>query len=249
MEKQLIEIGLSLFESKVYLGLLQRKMTTAGALAKHLNLKRSTVYTILDSLIEKGLVSMTQIEAVKHYQAESPDRIREFLEQKKEQITKQESLFQELYADLSTLHQKQILAPKITIYEGQNGVQNLLQRNLDDHPSEVLVFGEYLEEEDHIPHYTQRRIKMGIPTRVIIPDGEYSREVQSEDKVSNRKTYIVTNKYRFPASIHVYDQSVAIFTYNGQDPVGVYIENEDIALTMKMIFQLVETGMKTIDNW
>lgn len=227
----------------VYLGLLDRRLTTAGILAKHTGLKRSTVYTALDSLIEKGLVSVTQKDSVKHYQAESPDRIQDFLHLKKEAVEKEEKNFLEIREDLKILHHRHLNTPRVTIYEGRKGVDTLLMKNLDDHPKKVFVIGQYLKDEDHIPRYTKRRIAMKISTGVIVPDSPFARECRRKDKQETRKTYFVSNSHRFPASIHIYDRSVSIFTYSEQDPVGVYIENQDIATTLRMTFQLLEKSL------
>ncbi|MBI4231926.1 BlaI/MecI/CopY family transcriptional regulator, partial [Candidatus Peregrinibacteria bacterium] len=101
LSQQLVQLGLSNLESQVYLALLKRKSTTAGALAKYSRLKRSTVYTVLDSLIEKGLVNQTQIDAVKHYQGESPNRLLDFIKKEEEAIKSKKDLYIELESDLS----------------------------------------------------------------------------------------------------------------------------------------------------
>lgn len=180
LAKELTKLGLSILEAEVYLGLLQRKLTTAGALSKHIGMKRSTVYTILDSLIEKGLVSTTQVESVKHYQAASPDRIADFLRKQKEDLAIKEGIFYELSGNLDELYQNKLTAPKVTIFEGKNGVNTLLTKNPDDKPK---------------------------------------------------------------ATIHIYDNSAAVFIYTGKDPVGTYIENGDITTTLKMIFEILEKGL------
>lgn len=244
LAQKLTRLGLSTLESQVYLGLLERQLTTAGALAKHLGHKRSTVYTILDSLIEKGLASQTQVEHVKHFQAESPSRIADFLDKQREQLEAKEDIYKSIEEDLNKLTERQIQPPKVSIYEGKKGVDTLLMKNLDDEPTQVYVFGEYFQDQDHIEDYTQRRIKMGIPTEVIVPKSKYALECVKIDPQSNRKTRIIPKKYRFPASVHVYDRSVSIFTYTGEDPVGVHIENEDISTTMKMLFELLSASLE-----
>lgn len=242
---ELMKLGLSGLEAKVYLELLQRTLIPAGALAKALKMKRSTVYTILDSLIEKGLVSMTARESVKHYQAESPARFRELLEKKRAELDQQEQLLASMAKDLMVLHDKKIAPPKVTIYEGQKGLETLLMKNLDDTPKEVLVIGEANEgkdrREDHILAYTEKRIKMKIPTRVLVGRNNFSLALKAEDKASSRQTHLLPAKYQFPASMHIYDKSVALFTYQGKDPMGVYIENGDIADTMRMVFELIDS--------
>lgn len=245
LAKELAKLGLSILEAEVYLGLLQRRLTTAGALSKHIGMKRSTVYTVLDTLVQKGLVSTTQINAVKNYQAESPDRIGDFLRKQKEDLALKEGIFYSLSEELDSLHKSNTIAPKITIYEGQRGVNTLLMKNLDDEPKEVLVIGEFMKDGDHLHKYTTRRIEMGIPTRVITAEGDTIKKMMKGDTSSFRKTHLLDGKYKFPASIHIYDQSIAVFTYTGEDPVGVYIENADISKTLRMVFKLLEEGIST----
>lgn len=244
LSKKLIKLGLSNLESQVYIGLLQRESTTAGALAKYLNLKRSTIYTILDSLIAKGMANITQVDSVKHYQAEPSQRLADFLAKQQEELDARRETYAEIAKDLEALHQKKLKPPKITIYEGKASIQNLLQRNLDDYPKKILVIGEYAEENDPVPEYTKARISKKIPTRIIIPDTKFGREeMQKNDHKAYRKTYLISPKYKFPASIHIYDESVAIFTHTKSEPVGAYIENRDITTTMRMVFEMLEGGL------
>lgn len=237
LQQKLIQLGLSNLESQVYLGLLERQKTTAGALAKHLDMKRSTVYTILESLIQKGLARLTKVEHVKHFQAEAPNRLHDWLNQKKNELQTQEDLLNEIQKDLQKLHEHELATPEVSIYEGQKGVQALLMDNLDEDPKEVLVIGGYMEDQDLIPDYTRRRVAMGIPAKVIIPDSPYAQHTRSLDGEENRETSIIQS--RFPASFHIYENSVSIFTFTGEDPVGVHIKNNDICETMKMIFKLL----------
>ncbi|MDP3976339.1 MAG: hypothetical protein Q8P95_05500, partial [bacterium] len=62
------------------------------------------------------------------------------------------------------------------------------------------------------------------------------------DAACFRKTYPIREK--FPASIHIYDHSVILFTYTGNDPVGVHIESADITETLRQIFRLIEKDLR-----
>jgi len=238
LKQHLIKIGLSNLEAQVYLGLLEREKTTAGALAKHLGIKRSTSYTILESLIKKGLCRITKIEHVKHFQAEPPARLHNWIDEQKNKLAEKESLLDEISADLQKLSEHKLSPPEISIYEGKKGVQSLLMDNLDESPNEVIVIGGYMEDQDLIPEYTKRRVSMKIPAKVIVPNSPYAQESQSLDAKENRETTII--KSRFPASFHIYEDSISIFTFSGENPVGVHIKNNDICETMKMIFQIIK---------
>lgn len=243
LTRQLIQLGLSAFESQVYLGLLRRQLTTAGVLAKHLGMKRSTVYTIVDALIEKGLVSLTQIEGVKQYQATDPTCLSDLLEAKQQELNQQKALLENISNDLKVIHEKKVTTPRVTIFEGEQGVNNLLKKTLDEKPSEILVIGQHNPKKDHIPEYTQRRIQEKIPTRVIASHSNWLQSEINSDKEFYRTTYPIRD-FKLPASVHIYDHSVLLFTSQKNDPVGVYIENDDISATFKMVFKMLEKNLK-----
>lgn len=79
----LSEIGLSRNEAIVYLANLELGATTVLKLAQKADIKRSTIYPLLHSLMEKGLVNIQTKGAKKLYAAESPEKIDLFLEEQK----------------------------------------------------------------------------------------------------------------------------------------------------------------------
>ncbi len=241
LAKQLTQIGIAHYDAQVYIGLLRRGLTVAGALSKYLKMKRSTVYSSLDNLIAIGLVSLTSHDGVKHYQAESIDRLDDYLSNKMKEVQDQQGLLESLRGDLKNLESQHHVPPSVTIYEGQRGVLNLLMKTLDNNPEEILVIGQHNPQTDHIPEFTERRIQRKIPTRVIASDSPWLRKELKKDKRSFRKTTCVDQK--IPASVHIYEDSVILFTYTGDDPVGVHIENEDIATTFKIVYEMLEESL------
>ena len=175
---------------------------------------------------------------MKHFQAEPPNRLKDWLEKKMNDLQAQENLLEEIHDGLQKLSENQLTSPEVSIYEGQKGVQSLLMDNLDEKPSEVLVIGGYMEDQDLIPEYTKRRVSMNIPAKVIVPESPYAQASQALDSIENRQTSIIES--RFPASFHIYQDSVSIFTFSGEDPVGVHIKNNDICESMRMIFQIIK---------
>ena len=58
-EDKLREAGLTGNESKVYYELLKKGQLSANQLAKNIGMDRTLTYTVLNHLIEKGMVSYT----------------------------------------------------------------------------------------------------------------------------------------------------------------------------------------------
>ena len=90
MEKILEEIGFTKGEIKVYLTLLELGSTTTGDVIKKSKVSPSKVYDILEKLIQKGVVNYVIKGKVKYFEAASPKRILEYLQEKGKKIKAQE---------------------------------------------------------------------------------------------------------------------------------------------------------------
>ena len=100
--KLLEEIGLTKGEIKVYLTLLSFESSTTGPIITKSKVSRSKVYEILERLKEKGLVTEVIKDQVKHFQALSPNKILEYIKNKKELISNQEEEFKLILPELLT---------------------------------------------------------------------------------------------------------------------------------------------------
>lgn len=109
-------LGLSNAEARIYLVLLENGACKTGLIIDKTKLQSSTVYHILGSLIEKGIVSYVIKGKIKHYHAESPESLILFLEEKKRR-------FKQI---LPALVKKEELSKEknnAKVYEGINGLK------------------------------------------------------------------------------------------------------------------------------
>src|SRR3990167_8430777 len=84
MDTSILEdMGLSNAEAKIYVALLELGQSKTGRIIDVTKLQSSTVYHVLGSLVEKGIASYILKGKTKHYQAESPEALLAFLEDKK----------------------------------------------------------------------------------------------------------------------------------------------------------------------
>ena len=133
METEILtKIGLTPGESRAYLALLELGMTTVSPISKKADISLSKVYEVLDGLIKKGLASSINKNNVKHYNAADPDRIIDYLEEKKTSIMEDQK---EIRAKLPELKLQQALAEKKPIaelYEGIKGIKTYYEKILLD---------------------------------------------------------------------------------------------------------------------
>lgn len=113
LELQLEQLGFGKNETKVYLGLFNLGKTKAGKIIESTMLHRNLVYTALESLLKKRLITKVVNRGVAIYQANSPDLIRDNLDEKRE-------IAGEVIAELKKKHHSPSL--DIKIFEGIDGV-------------------------------------------------------------------------------------------------------------------------------
>ncbi len=92
--KGLVSLGFSEKEANVYLALLELGSRTVSPIARSANINRTTAYDILETLVAKGLVSISGKEPVQEYVAESPEKVLKLIEEelnKKQQNLKKQS--------------------------------------------------------------------------------------------------------------------------------------------------------------
>src|SRR3989338_9197985 len=100
LDKELINLGLTPEESKVYLAILELGGGFVSSIARRANVNRSSCYHTMESLVKKGLVSSYQKGKVLHFTAEDPKR---FLQMAEEKIERTKNLIPELLSITNTL--------------------------------------------------------------------------------------------------------------------------------------------------
>ncbi|MFZ2882675.1 MAG: helix-turn-helix domain-containing protein, partial [Candidatus Moraniibacteriota bacterium] len=108
--------GLSEKEAKVYVAVLELGEATIAEITKKSKIKRSTIYDILNTLKEKGIISQTRLNKRPIFLAENPKKMLEKLEEKKRGL---EEAVPELLSIMNLLDKK----PKIRYFEGIEGVR------------------------------------------------------------------------------------------------------------------------------
>ncbi|MBR9699613.1 hypothetical protein GOV09_04110 [Candidatus Woesearchaeota archaeon] len=110
------EIGLSEAEAKIYLALIRLGQSKTGRIIDVTKLQSSTVYHVLGSLIEKGIVTYIHKGKIKFYQAESPNILLSFLNEKKKKISN-------IIPELNEMEKLSRTKQNAKIYEGIKGIQ------------------------------------------------------------------------------------------------------------------------------
>ncbi len=228
------ELGLSNAEAKIYLALLELGSAKSGSIIDRTKLQSSTVYHVLGSLIEKGLVSFVLKGKVKYFQANSPENFLSFLEEKKRK-------FIEI---LPLLKEKEKLSKQkqtAKVYEGLNGLKAafndiLVSLNKGDEYYFFQIIRKKLLDEKIIlffRNYHLKRSSKGITVKGIALSD--SKNIIKEIFKDIKKTKIKYLDELIPSGVIIYNNKV--INLDLEDiPTAIVIESNAISESYKKFF-------------
>jgi hypothetical protein len=123
IQESLTTLGFTDKEAAVYAVLLGAKKGTAMTVATAAGIKRPTAYFVLESLIEKKLVTSTKFRNVKDYRALPLEHLKSFVYQQKTQAEKSLPEMQKLY-------DARRFKVRLRIYNGPAAVKIFLEKSL-----------------------------------------------------------------------------------------------------------------------
>ncbi len=99
--EQLMNLGLTHGEARVYLAMIQVGSARVGKIVEVSGVSQSKVYNVLDRLILKGLASYNIQDNIKHFQSLEPSRLQEYILKKEDELRKQKEGMSQIINDLS----------------------------------------------------------------------------------------------------------------------------------------------------
>lgn len=240
--------GFSEKEADVYIALLELGRGTVSKISTRAGINRTTGYDILNSLVSKGVVSISGKEPKQEYAAESPTSITQYLKRVAEQTAVYIQKSEELLPELDLLYTKKN-RPKIRFYEGTDGLKHVYEDTLtSSEPIRAYATVDDMHNAlpNYFPEYYKRRAKKNISIRAIVPETPTGRERQSHDTEEKREiAFVPSDKYYFSPEINIYDNKIMIASW--REKLGIIIESEEIADAMKKIYELAWAESKRLD--
>ena len=230
------EIGLSENEISIYLASLEIGVSTTSDIANKVKLARTTTYSILKSLKDKGFMGYVIKSGVKYFNAIPPKEILEKLKDREKRL-------KDLMPELENLQKIQIRRPKVEFYEGIEGFKTVANNMLGEPIKEYCAF---IAENnlEFLPHfhlqYRRKRRERKIHVKVITEKSNVTEDMKKKDKEELRETRfldkIMKDSY---TSFFVYGNKVAYIMATEREQLGVIVENKDIANFQKKVFELL----------
>ena len=231
------EIGLSNDEAEVYLSALSLGITSVLKLARATNIKRTTVYGIVDSLKEKGLMRIELKGLKQFYAAENPEKLEIMLERRKDQFAKNLPEFMALYK----LEGGESV---MKYYTGIPAMQEIYRQTLKEiRPREdyLVITNQdkwYNLDQKFSLGYIEDRAKLPIKTRLLFQDSDFAREHQRLERNFNEEVKILPAGA--PLNVDTILLPNKLITFELTPPyITVIIENKSIIELHKEMFEVI----------
>lgn len=244
LDHLLQQMGFSKNESKIYLAALESGPSSAQELAKAADLPRTTAYSVLEYLVERGVVAKTMHQGKTRFLAEPPAKLATIVEDLQKQV--KESLPQ-----LEAIYNKSETKPKIYFFEGKGAIRRAFDETLVDKPKEILMwltdFNIDLDSYNFDPNYIPTRIKFDMHAKRIASEGSSWQTInQPRDKQELSETIIVPkDKFLIGIEVMIYDNKVLFINFAENN--FVMIESKAIAEAMRQAYQLSWLGAKSVE--
>lgn len=245
---ELINLGLSDKEARVYLASLELGPSSVAQIATEAEVNRATTYVILESLSQLGLVGKFDEDKKTYYAASGPETLESIFEVQKKEIDERRKLFNKVLPQLRLIDNQKSGKPIVKFYEGQDGT---VSSNTELYGSaEVSEKGEPIRmiyPRDMVPKiFSQEELEAAVKIRL-------NRKIKSKvlcttsgevkNTLDGERLKIDSKKFPVSADINIYGDTVRIASL-GKKLTSILIKDRDIADTMKSLFDLAWEAAK-----
>jgi len=237
--ENLIELGLTNGEAKVYMALLSLGSTTVGPIVKESKIAYSNIYEVLDRLSEKGLVSFILKEKTKFFQASEPYQLEKYIENKQDEINEQKKKLKNLMPSIISLAESKEEKLEAEVFSGYKGVKTSFLKLLEGGEGDYLFFynyqGHYERLEEFflslIPKFDNPKIRhRGLLHRSYWEESEFMKQTQFMD--------IKLIDFPIVGNVDIFNDKVLITAWS-EKPVSFLIHSKQVAKNMTEYFNFV----------
>lgn len=251
MEQLFDQLGFSQAETKLYLALAENGKSGATALAKRVGIPRSTAYSLLDALIEKGLVSKEQEADGAIFAPRPPTVFTQLVRMEAEEITQKfrsrTEAAMELERELKPLFREDSYrAPRIQVFEGRKNIESMLYGYEEDWQRQVMahdcIWWGY-QDVDFVPSYRKWLdhywAKLLPQEKIQLLSNRSEVEKNLKKKLRQRIIRQLPRDMEFSSTIWVLGEYVVMIMTRQQPHYAFQLRDKAFADNQRTIFQLL----------
>jgi sugar-specific transcriptional regulator TrmB len=237
-------LGLNENESKLYIAMLSLGPSTILSISKAAEIKRTTVYSVLESLNRKGLTRIDVKGFKKLYVAEHPKKLENIFDSRKAELTN-------LLPELEGLYNLKGGESFIKYYEGSEAIKNVHFELLNSlqHNEEFLVIGDPVswEKANHsfAKEFIEKRNRTKLQIRMLLTDSELARTYKKFEKNFQEEIRLLPADSKLDTNLVITPKK--IFIQQMFSPVIlITIENSSVITMHRELFNVMWNGLGEI---
>ncbi len=241
LKQNLLSVGLTDEEILVYFATLQPHTESILKIAQQTGIPRTTVYILIENLIEKGFIREVAEGKKKHYYPAPPEKIIQYATTKKQQFTDVISQLQQNIPAIQALYNFQHTKPLLKYFEGNQMIAKLLQSTIGDEELCLHLMSEEGSQilETELEEYRATIVRHLIPTREIVSDSLVNHHAMKSYASARNRIKYLSSSYATNVDYILYSQGMIMITYKNEIPMAVSLEDKYIMQFETVRFNLL----------
>lgn len=238
IKETLTKVGLTQGESEIYELLVEIGTCNAGSLIKKASLASSKVYDVLQRLSNKGLVSFSIRNGVKYYDATPPERLIDFIEEKKKNLDLAEDDIKKIIPIIKGRRESFKESSSVRMFEGDQGPKIVLKELAEESRKEGINYGFGTPKNpfaDFYPHelneFFKAEKKYKLKTLLLFAKG-------NKQKQPNATIRYLPPEFFSPVRTMITGNKVFLVDFT-KPYTSIIIENKQVAESYKEHFKLL----------
>ena len=244
------ELGFTDSQLAVYTALAGFGKARANQVAKKTELPRSTVYSVLESLIPTGLVSIDESSSVRFFIANPPQVLKQFIKTEKERTISKFQAKEELAEVASNMllpffQERSYSIPKMQFIEGEANIQNMLYESSNTWQESISSYDltwwgyqdhNFVEQYREWLNYYWNQM---LPTETVkLLTNKSSIEKELKGQVERRNVKIVKKEYEFSSTIWVLGEYIVSISTRQKPHYAFQIKDTAFSDNLRKLFQM-----------
>ena len=229
------KLGFSDHASRVYLAALELGEATVQDIAERSKVPRTSIYYLLDELVQASAIVMTKRGKKSYYVAAPP---RTVLARARERLSDFEDSIEELEGRMHAVYPK----PRVYFLHGPQGFKRVWDMIFESDEKEFSIitegesFLDFVKEKYILTEIIKKKKALGVKSRQIIMDSPYARDIVVKDVRENRESRILSPRHKLPFT-EIINKKFVAFLSPREDNTLLVIENQNFASTRQSLFE------------
>lgn len=247
MEDLLLNIGLTDLQARSYLWILEHGSTTPPRLAKELNITRTNTYKVLDSLVDMGLASKSEVQKKLTYFPEDPIALSSLVAEERNKVIALEQNTKEIVSGLRRKFRKTTSGTGVKIHQGKAAVKTAYEHQASLKQPMYFIKSRYdipFMGYEAMDYLRRLAINLGFKRYGITQDSPEAPINPQIDKNSNlQRTWVDPTDYTAPVEWSIAGDELNITVFD-KEPQTIQIKNGLVAESFVQIWKLLDKNLK-----